>query len=127
MHTTVACLPEAMSSALAAAADQVVHLPFASTSITQMQAENSALVQDAVDAALPALTYRQREIIALMAQGLNTGEIADELSISRARIRTHVGRIAQKLSVNSQAEVAAWAVEHFKSPRDPRDDSAQMP
>ena len=64
-------------------------------------------------AAAPAppgrLTAREREIVALIAEGYSNRAIADKLYISPATAARHVANILQKLGFNSRAQVAAWA------------------
>jgi predicted ATPase/DNA-binding NarL/FixJ family response regulator len=55
------------------------------------------------------LTPREREIVALIAQGLSNKAIAEELVISPATAARHVANILLKLSFSSRAQVAAWA------------------
>lgn len=55
------------------------------------------------------LTGREREVLALLAQGLAQGEIARELSISSKTVATHIQRILGKLRVHSRAQAVAVA------------------
>jgi len=56
------------------------------------------------------LTERELDVIRLMAKGLSNGEIATELYLGEATIKTHVGRILAKLGARDrvQAVVAAF-------------------
>ena len=64
------------------------------------------------------LTEREREVLALLAQGLNTHDIAKSLSISSATVRNHVQNILNKLQVHSRLEAVAYAFEHGLIDRD---------
>ncbi len=55
------------------------------------------------------LTEREREITALVAAGLTNGEIADELVISRATVKTHVSRAMRKLRAHDRGQLVAFA------------------
>ena len=60
-------------------------------------------------ARLDALTRREREILALMTEGLRTEGIAERLVISPATVRTHAQNILAKLGAHSQLEAVALA------------------
>ncbi len=64
------------------------------------------------------LTDREREVLALLAQGLNTNDIAQSLSISSSTVRNHVQNILNKLQVHSRLEAVAYAFEHGLVDRD---------
>jgi predicted ATPase/DNA-binding CsgD family transcriptional regulator len=55
-----------------------------------------------------ALTRRQREIAALIAQGLSNQQIASRLVISRRTAEGHVENILMKLGFTSRSQIAAW-------------------
>jgi DNA-binding CsgD family transcriptional regulator len=56
------------------------------------------------------LTPREREVVALLAEGLTNAELADRLYISPKTAAVHVSNILAKLGMTSRTEVAAWAV-----------------
>jgi predicted ATPase/DNA-binding CsgD family transcriptional regulator len=58
------------------------------------------------------LTRREREIAALLAEGLSNKEIAARLVISLRTAETHVDHILGKLGMSSRAQVASWVAEH---------------
>jgi DNA-binding NarL/FixJ family response regulator len=57
----------------------------------------------------PALTNREREVLRLLARGLNQGAMAQELSISDKTVATHIQHILEKLGVHSRAQAVALA------------------
>jgi len=56
---------------------------------------------------LVALTPREREVLALLVDGLDDERMADRLVISPETVRTHVQRILRKLDVHSRLEAVA--------------------
>jgi DNA-binding NarL/FixJ family response regulator len=61
---------------------------------------------------LEDLTEREREVVALAAEGLTNGEIAARLVISPATAKTHVSRAMIKLHVRHRAALVVSAYEH---------------
>ncbi|MYW67924.1 response regulator [Streptomyces sp. SID8379] len=59
----------------------------------------------------PTLTDRERDILAQLAHGLGNREIAKALFISEATVKTHLGRIYDKLGVDTRAGAVAVAKE----------------
>jgi DNA-binding NarL/FixJ family response regulator len=58
----------------------------------------------------PGLTGREREVLALMAQGLTNRRIAQDLFVSEATVKTHVAHIYAKLGVRRRGEALAAAL-----------------
>jgi non-specific serine/threonine protein kinase len=61
---------------------------------------------------LSQLTPRQREVAALIAQGLTNRQIAKRLVVTERAASAHVERILDRLGVGSRAQIAVWASEH---------------
>jgi len=66
-----------------------------------------------------ALTEREREVLALVAQGLSNQQIADSLVISERTARTHVSNILGKLGVASRTQAALLAIREGIAPAPP--------
>ncbi|MET8742608.1 response regulator transcription factor [Streptomyces sp. NPDC004728] len=60
---------------------------------------------------LPTLTDRELDILAQLSQGLGNRDIARALFISEATVKTHLGRIYDKLGVDTRAGAVAVAKE----------------
>ena len=58
------------------------------------------------------LSAREKEVLALMAEGLNNPEIADRLIVSRSTVKFHVSSILSKLGAGSRTEAVAMALQH---------------
>jgi DNA-binding NarL/FixJ family response regulator len=56
------------------------------------------------------LTSREKEILSLIAEGLNNKDIAENLSISLFTVKNHVSNIIQKLSVDDRTQAAILAL-----------------
>ena len=60
---------------------------------------------------LDELTAREREVVALLAAGLTSAEIADRLVISPATAKTHVSRAMFKLGAHHRSQLVVMAYE----------------
>jgi DNA-binding NarL/FixJ family response regulator len=54
---------------------------------------------------LAELTQRERQVLALMAQGGSNSAIADELGVSSKTLETHIGRVFTKLGLLEETDV----------------------
>ena len=62
------------------------------------------------DGPLGSLTEREREVLALMAEGRTNGSIAEALVVSEAAVRKHVGNIFAKLDLDQASDRRVSAV-----------------
>jgi two-component system, NarL family, response regulator LiaR len=56
------------------------------------------------------MTEREKEILALMVEGLSNNEIAERLIVSQSTVKFHVSNILSKLGVTGRTEAVALAV-----------------
>ncbi|MBI5934112.1 MAG: response regulator transcription factor [Chloroflexi bacterium] len=70
------------------------------------------MVQIANQPQIPGLdlTERERDVLALMVEGLNNTQIAGRLTISPATVKSHVSSILSKLMVTSRTEAVTLAL-----------------
>lgn len=62
---------------------------------------------------LGELSDREREVLALLAEGLRNREIAERLVVTEATVKTHVRHVLEKLRLRNRAEAAAFAARHL--------------
>ena len=80
-------------------------------SITRRLVERFAPRSPSVHADLSALTPRELEVLALMGRGMSNTELAAELTLSEATVKTHVARIFAKLGLRDRAQAVVLAYE----------------
>lgn len=75
----------------------------------------SEIVRNAVAQGRPAaldsvrMTPREREVIALIAEGLSNKEIAARLHVATHTVKSHVRNIMEKLALHTRLQIAAYA------------------
>lgn len=99
---------------VAEAADASASRPVRSSAVTKRLIERFALDRSSPvvnDRRLRDLTPRELEVTKLLAQGLSNSEIARELSLSNATVKTHVARILMKLELRDRVQIVVLAYE----------------
>ncbi len=104
--------PEELSSAIrtVASGDAVV-----SPRITRRLLDEYAYLLEAQSPAKPfsetlsRLTERERQVLAALAEGLSNSEIASRLYVSDATVKTHVGKILEKLGLRDRLQAVVFA------------------
>jgi NarL family two-component system response regulator LiaR len=95
--------------------------------IRAVQAGRPTLAPEAVQALIQSasspqklgadLSDREREVLALLVEGLSNAEIADRLVVSTAAAKYHVGSILSKLGAANRTEAVALALQHDLVPK----------
>jgi DNA-binding NarL/FixJ family response regulator len=71
---------------------------------------SAAMMRRATTPAPPKLSAREEEVLALLADGLGTGEIAGSLFMSESTAKTHITHIYQKLGAANRAQALVAAM-----------------
>jgi DNA-binding NarL/FixJ family response regulator len=71
---------------------------------------SGAMMRRATAPAPPRLSGREEEVLALLADGLGTGEIASSLFMSESTAKTHITHIYQKLGAANRAQALVAAM-----------------
>jgi DNA-binding NarL/FixJ family response regulator len=64
------------------------------------------------DAGLDQLTAREREVLALLGEGLTNKQLAARLFVAEKTVKTHVSAILSKLHLSDRTQAALFAVRH---------------
>ncbi|MFJ5291797.1 MULTISPECIES: response regulator [unclassified Streptomyces] len=84
---------------------------------------DSATPAPAPVAGIPAeaegLTRREIDVVRLVAQGLNNRQVAKEMVVSQATVKTHLNHVLAKLALEDRGALIAWAWRYGLADRTP--------
>ncbi len=83
-------------------------LPPALTNSLFTQIVDSALKTGNIPSTSIQLTAREREIVALISEGLSNKDIAERLHIATYTVKSHIHNILEKLTLNTRLQIAAF-------------------
>jgi DNA-binding NarL/FixJ family response regulator len=72
----------------------------------------SAPAAVAAPAEIDGLTPREADVVRLVARGLNNRQVAKEMFVSEATVKTHLNHVLAKLAMRDRAALIAWAWRH---------------
>ena len=78
---------------------------------THTPENRSPATQPATPQELDLLTNREREVLVLIGNGLSNGEIATELFVGEATVKTHVSNVFAKLHLRDRVQAVVLAHE----------------
>jgi DNA-binding NarL/FixJ family response regulator len=98
---------------LAAAGRNLIEPSIANRVVTQLK--NTT----APDPLLDTLTLRERQILALIADGLTNRQIGERLKLAEKTVKNYVSSVLSKLGLEHRTQAAILLVEHRKSAGEP--------
>jgi DNA-binding NarL/FixJ family response regulator len=106
-------MPAALYDAIraVAAGDAVLTPRITRDLVDQYARGRPAMRPDSRAEALVALTNREREVFSLVADGLTNAQIAGQLFLTEATVKTHITRMLSKLQLRDRVQVVIFAYE----------------
>lgn len=87
--------------------DRVINALLGASAAADGSEPASASASEAFASRFPTLTQREREVLALVGDGLSNPEIAAALFVSVATVKTHINAIFAKLALRDRAQAIA--------------------
>jgi DNA-binding NarL/FixJ family response regulator len=101
-----------LSAIRAVAGGEAVVAPSTTRRLLETMVHRLPDAEAASSAALDGLTPREREVVVAVARGLSNAEIATELVLAEATVKTHIGRVLSKLELRDRVQIVVFAYEH---------------
>lgn len=76
----------------------------------QVSSNESSTQASREDSNYETLTMREKEVLALLTEGLSNRDIADRLFVSEKTVKKHLNNIFAKLHLNNRAQAAIYAI-----------------
>ncbi len=77
-----------------------------------LSSEASVTMRENKDAQIPVVTRREKEVLRLIAEGLNNKEIAEKLFISTTTVDTHRNSLLSKFNAKNTASLIRMATQY---------------
>lgn len=104
---------EEIEQALRSVAAGLTHLdPTVQERLIAAALDSDRAVTPAADTAAAGLTPREVDVLKLIAAGLSNAEIAAELVVSDATVKTHINHVFAKTGARDRAQAVRYAFEH---------------
>lgn len=104
-------LEEVMSAVKAAAAGEILIDANDLARLLPAAAKRREAIDDA-QRHISLLTPREREVLALIAEGLTNNEIAERLGVAPRTVEAHIHEVLTRLDVHSKIEALLFALQH---------------
>jgi DNA-binding NarL/FixJ family response regulator len=104
--------PEEIAAAVhIVARGEALLAPAVTRAVIEEFARQQPVAASVPPSAVAELTPREREVLDLLGRGMSNPEICEQLVISEATAKTHVGRILQKLDLRDRVQAVIYAYE----------------
>lgn len=103
--------PQLMEAVRAVAAGDALVSPRVTRAMLDLFAAKLPRESEPDEAKVGVLTDREQDVLLAIAKGLSNAEIGESLFVSESTVKTHVGRILQKLDLRDRVQAVIFAYE----------------
>jgi DNA-binding NarL/FixJ family response regulator len=86
---------------------------YSRNTLTKCLMEKRSSVNSSIDPVASRLTFREKKVLAFIASGYSTQDIADELNISMHTVKTHIYNLYRKINANNRLQATLWATKYL--------------